>query len=400
MTKLSATSAAELKPGETLRDHVVAGLQLRARAGVKSWHVYYRDARGDQRKPKIGTFPLIGLEKAREIAKEWLRRVALGEDPSGEKQAARDAPRVAELALRYLEFKNARNKPSTMVDMTRHVHKHIIPELGHIRVSDVTSADVARVTDAVANRKHTDPDSPQGKRHADAPPALISANRVRETLRGMFNYASRPSVGWRSKETNPVTETVRNKERKRKVHMTETQFVDVGAALAELAGTYPRQCAALFCILLCGTRVSELARARRDQFDGEKIVLQEHKTDRTGDDREIFVPAQARRIIDKIPIEPGDPLIFGGVDRRSIGYVWEKARELAGCPDIQVRDFRRTFASIALSRGVKLDQIGELFGHKSTQTTRGYAWLTDQTARSVTQGTADVMDRLMIEGKQ
>jgi site-specific recombinase XerD len=75
-------------------------------------------------------------------------------------------------------------------------------------------------------------------------------------------------------------------------------------------------------------------------------------------------------------------------------YRWEQVRELAGCPDLQQRDLRRTFASFALSGGASLDVIGKLFSHASTSTTAGYAYLQGQTAGAVAQSTADAMLRL------
>jgi integrase len=57
---------------------------------------------------------------------------------------------------------------------------------------------------------------------------------------------------------------------------------------------------------------------------------------------------------------------------------WKKVRVEAGCPDLWIRDWRRTFASIGLSNGFSMDAIGEVLNHKSTQTTKTYAKLFDR----------------------
>ena len=76
-------------------------------------------------------------------------------------------------------------------------------------------------------------------------------------------------------------------------------------------------------------------------------------------------------------------------------YVWKLARKAAGVPDLQLRDARRTFASVGLSNGTSLDAIGKHFGHTKTQTTEGYAWLLEDAAKALVNKTADQMAGLM-----
>jgi integrase len=57
--------------------------------------------------------------------------------------------------------------------------------------------------------------------------------------------------------------------------------------------------------------------------------------------------------------------------------LWEKVSAEAGCPDLWARDLRRTFATVGMSSGIKMDTISELLNHKSVQTTKLYAKLND-----------------------
>jgi hypothetical protein len=75
--------------------------------------------------------------------------------------------------------------------------------------------------------------------------------------------------------------------------------------------------------------------------------------------------------------------------------VWERVRERAGCPDLQLRDARRTFASIAVSTGKSLDQIGGLLHHVDSRTTRRYAWLIEDARRQAVDEIGDQFAKLM-----
>ena len=393
--KLSTQTAAALQLGEVIRDHATPGLQLHAKKSGKFWFLYYRTDDGQRRCPKLPGpgYPLIGIEEARRVAKEWLQRVARGEDPSGERIAVRASPSILELVPAYVAYKSDRNKERSMVEMRRHLEIYAVREIGNLKVQDVTPADIERVLAAVEARKYT----PKTHRWRSAP-SKVSANRAREALRGMFRFAEMPSRLWRQPGTNPVKETEKHTERKRRVHVAPEQFAAVFRALMDAGKRYPLHVGALFVILYCGSRVDEILSAEWTEYDGERIVLTEHKTDRTGEDRIIYVPKQARRIIAALPVSPDTKIIFHGVNRRHMHTVWEGARDAAGCPHVQIRDFRRTFASVALSSGMNLDQIGELLGHGDEDTTKLYAWLTDSAAKTATQRTADTIEGFMIEG--
>jgi integrase len=51
------------------------------------------------------------------------------------------------------------------------------------------------------------------------------------------------------------------------------------------------------------------------------------------------------------------------------------AREYAGLQDVRLHDLRHSYASLAAGRGVSLQMIGKLLGHKVAATTMRYAHL-------------------------
>lgn len=377
--KLSAQTARELEPGGVLRDHEVKGLQLRAWASGKSWTFYYRNRAGERRQPKLGDYPAISLDAARKLARELAERVARGEDPSAAKQAYRASPAVSELAAAYMEEHRAGAKPRTIEENERRLKLHILPQLGALKVADVEYTDIAKRLDAIA-----------------AASGPVCANRVRSLLSGLFAYAEHDARKWRPRGSNPVADTGKRPERPRRRKMEPAEFVRVAKALDQYALIYPRQIAVVRVALLAGTRITELATAKwRDLEGGNKIIRHDHKTQRTGEVREIVLPAQALEVMRALPTDPEGYIFGAGMNRYSVRTVWEIVRGVAGVPDLRVQDMRRTFASVALSSGFSLDLIGQLFGHRSTDTTRGYSWLETEAAETAAQRTADVISKRM-----
>lgn len=384
--KLTLKAASELAPHTTLKDHVVRGLELRARASAKTWHLYYRHE-GRERRPKIGAFPGLTIEGARAAAKVLLERVARGEDISAERQERRASANVRELAGLYLAYLRQRMasgnfKQRSFEEAERHINLHILPQLGYHKARDVRQTDVAKLLAAVG---------------AHAP---VTSNRVRATLSAMFKLAEHPDNAIRPQNSNPVHATETFREFKRRRHASVDECKALADALAQLSHAYPAHVAAILCILYAGTRLTELVQARKSEMYGATIVLQRHKTERTGEDRTIHLPRQAQALISRLP-DDGSDYLFGRAlaelkePKRAIHDVWARARDIAGVEGLQARDLRRTFASVAFSSGAELHQIGEIFGHTDTDTTARYAWLYQERAKALVQGTADTIEGML-----
>jgi integrase len=74
-----------------------------------------------------------------------------------------------------------------------------------------------------------------------------------------------------------------------------------------------------------------------------------------------------------------------------VGYrrLWLALLEEAGVADLRVHDLRHTFASYSLSGGQTLGTVGQLLGHRSTQTTSRYTHLVDDAARAAVERVSD-----------
>src|SRR4051794_37616846 len=105
-SRLTKTVVAELAPRATTFiewDADLPGFGLRVTPnGAKAWIIEYRAGGGGRRAPSrrmtLGSVATLNSDKARAAAKDLLAAIRLGADPAKDKQTARAAPTVEELA--------------------------------------------------------------------------------------------------------------------------------------------------------------------------------------------------------------------------------------------------------------------------------------------------------------
>jgi integrase len=164
-------------------------------------------------------------------------------------------------------------------------------------------------------------------------------------------------------------------EAKRHRYATISELGAIGMALNEEFKRHPREVLFIRLLALTGARPVSLMRVTIGQFYRvgcfASITFHGKSTARTGQLETVVIPVEALSLFDGLR-GGKDDLLIGKVD---YARVWDRVRRAAGCPDLWVRDFRRTFATIGLSTGVELGVVGELLNHKSAQTTKTYAKL-------------------------
>lgn len=346
------TTPNDLAPGQVWRDDAVKGLMLRNRGRVKSWHLYYRTKKGQERRPKIGEYPTLQLKQARELAKDMLRRVWAGDDPSLERQVGRKASAtVSELCDTYME-KHGNRKKTKRNDQSI-IDNHVKPQLGGYAVAEVAPRHIANL------------------HHKLSLTAPTQANRVIALLSKMFALAERWEL--RAQSTNPCRGVERNREKKRKRYMTPGEARAIAAVLDEREAEHRMACLCVRLLMLTGARRGEICGRKLRVIGGDEIYLSDSKTG----EKTIQLPKVVVEIIEREGLD--------GADMPNADYVshfWHDVCEAAGVIDLHLHDLRHTFASVGLSAGVALSQIGELLGHSSTQTTKRYAHLMKGAAKT------------------
>lgn len=395
-TLLTLAGARSILPGEVLRSPKVTGLALHGNATCATWKLRYVAKSGIERRPKLGTYPTLSIEAAERVARDILEQVAAGKDPGGQWQLDRKSVTVSELCDMYVDkWANVRKVGTSRARDVYMLDKYVRPVLGRMRVRDVTLDTIETFLKRVHDRDPLlHPQPPGAKRygrHDGKKTAPYQANRIRALLSKMFTLAES-----RFKIIDPHSSPVRGvyayQQLKRRRFGTVDELPRIFDALHALTESHPREVAAIFTLFFTGARVNEIKNAKLSELiNGDRLYLENHKTVKTIGPKTIYLPSNVIAIIATLP-RSNSGLVFGNGGLR---YVWKLARKAAGVPDLQLRDARRTFASVGLSNGTSLDAIGKHFGHTKTQTTEGYAWLLEDAAKALVNKTADQMAGLM-----
>jgi integrase len=348
---------------EWIADTKVPGLGiLKLPSGVETWYLRFREPGGKQQHHKIGRLPTVSRTLAREEAHKLLASVAKGEAPTSARQELRRGPSVADLYGRLQEEHYGKLRAKTQAGYRSIWEVHIVPELGTTKVQQVTTSQVMKLIRSVGGTQ---------------------ANRTLAVLRKAFNMA----ILWGMRTDNPCAKVPGNGERRRRRYLTREELQQLLAALNGFgeAGVRWRFAQLVRLLLLTGCRVSEIKDARWSWLQDAILVVPAecHKTGRDGHPRLVHLTPAALKVLEQLRARSNSEWIIQGDGNHAlVGYhkLWEELLANAGIADLLVHDLRHHYASMGISAGLTLKQIGGLLGHASPLTTDRYAHLVDEAA--------------------
>lgn len=378
-------------------DSVLSGFFVRVRpSGRKSFWAYYRLRDNRQQKIKIGDYPAMTCEAAREKFRDLSNQVFEGHNPLEEIRerarveyaAERDAT-VQELYEKYMTDHAIFKKPSSRLNDIGYWRNYILPALASKRVRDVTTGDISGV--------HKKIGSQIGKR-GDL--MTTTANRVLEVMKKAFNLAE--EWQWRDQGTNPCNRIKKFKERARRRYLTFDEARRLGSVIQSYveSDSYRKRQIARFILLLVytGARKSEILSARWSWVDRSRGVLALPDT-KSNEPQDIQLPDEALSLLDDIKADQsrqgkiGSLYIFDGrlasQPLKDEGNHWNEIRSEAGLSDFRLHDLRHSFASfMAMATGSEL-MIQRSLRHADAKTSQRYTHLFNDPLRAAVQETAD-----------
>ena len=346
-------------------DRDLPGFGVRVyRTGRKVYIVQARGPAGSKR-AVIGRHGEIRADAARREAVVMIDRIKRGEDPVP--PAPAPEPTVADLADRYVKVHLEVNcRPGTVETFGRVVRLYIVPELGHLRLSEVDRSHVSALHYGMRDKPY-------------------QANQTVSVLGKMFKLAE--AWGMTAPRRNPCRSVRHYKEHRRERFLTPEEYRRLGRVLDEAAGdgsVFPSAVPAIRLLLLTGCRKNEIVTLRWDDIDRTAGELRLRDT-KTGARRVPLTPV-VEWVLAGISRIEGNPWVITGQNPgdhlKNLDAIWLRLRRRAGLDGVRIHDGRHSYASRALALGEGLPTIGELLGHRKVTTTARYAHLARDTEKA------------------
>lgn len=369
-----------------------AGLMLRVSdTGRKAWALRYRNDDGDQRRLALGLYPDVSLTDARRRCAQARLQATDGADPAGERKRKKAERRAAAIrtfddlgaayfaAIESGEWKprGKRKRPSTIAGERWLWTRHIQPDLGPLRIEDVTPAVIkTRLRKLVKKGLDT------------------TSNRVRAQIRQMFNYAI---LELEILAANPVAKIkAQGEEKPRERVLRDDEIVAVWRGLDDPSRLTNARNArrannrvyvsrpvgiALKLLLILLQRRHEVAAMRRSDLDLDQAVWTIPGLI-TKNGRSTLVPLPPGAVVlikEAIALADADdgetsPFVFPGRWKRdhslgpaSLTRALRDVRGALGLPSLTPHDLRRTAATLMVSERLRVPTsiVSRILNHTS-----------------------------------
>ena len=148
-----------------------------------------------------------------------------------------------------------------------------------------------------------------------------------------------------------------------------------------------RTSALLEVLMSTGCRISEVRNMNRNDLDNDEIVVK----GKGKKERIVYLNARAKLALGQYLNTRTDdnPAMFVNLDKRHLrleisgmGSDIRKVGGEAGVSDVHPHRFRRTAATMALNRGMPIDQVQMMLGHSNIETTTIYARSAQETVKA------------------
>jgi integrase len=332
-------------------DSALTGFGYRLRAGSseevrRSWIVQYRRA-GRSRRFLLGSAEVLSAEQARVAAKTVLAKVALGEDPQGDKAAQREADKstFAAVVEDFLEAKDGTIRPRSYAETERYLRGSYFKPLHAMPFDQVARRDVGARLLAIAREN-----------------GRTAAARARSTISELYAWG----MGEGLCGANPVIGTNKPKAAKPRDRVLSDQEL---AAIWREAGNddFGR---IVKLLILTGQRRTEVGgmQWQEVEFDKATWTIPAGRT-KNGRQHVLPLPPLALDIIASTPRIVGRDYLFGP---RAAGFTsWNRPKQMLDArlsdqiKPWTLHDLRRTFATRLCDLGIAPHVVEQILNHRS-----------------------------------
>jgi integrase len=323
------------------------GYRLRVGAGgkvLRSWVAQYRRA-GGSRRITLGNAAVVSAEQARAAAKKLLGRVAIGEDPQGDRQIRRDKDRLSLRAVieDYCAAKESQMRRRSFYEIKRYLLGDYFKPLHSMPIDSVSRKDVAARLVAITRESSS------------------AAACARTAISAFFVWCMQMGMV----EANPVIGSVRPQESQGRTRVLSD---------AELAAVW-RACddsdhgRIVKLLILSGCRRQEVGSMAWSELDADAgtwtIPAERAKNGRA---HTLALPPAAWDIINATPHLANRDFLFGVYGDGFRGWNGKAALDKAlgdRVAPFVLHDIRRTVATKMADMGVQPHIIEQVLNHQS-----------------------------------
>ena len=336
-----------LVPGPTrayYHDDVVRGLTIAVNPTGTKTFVLYRKINGRPERVKIGAYPDLSIDQARNMAMQMNGVIAQGGNPANERRSVRAEMTLQELFDSYLLLFAKERKRTWKQDewtFNKYLHGWRLRKLSDIRRQDVIQL-------------HSHIGRTKGK---------YMANRVVELLSAIFNRARRD---WGLECANPAAEIEPFKERRRERFLDGNELPRFFAALEQEPNELMRDYFST--ALFTGARRSNVAAMEFPEIDWNRAewIIPPEKSKEDEPIRIALVPP-ALEILMRRKLISTSQWVFPSTGKT--GHLvepkraWGRILERAKLTDVRLHDLRRTLGSWQTALGANTAIVGKSLGH-------------------------------------
>lgn len=335
---------------EIYDDHT-PGLALRVTKTGKKSFVYRYRYKSKVKRYTIGSYPKIGLAKARKEVKKLAFQVSQNIDPLKEKQKEKRKPALLTFAKLTDEFKEKylpTLRESTRSEYKRIIDNELVPKLGSFELPEITKYEIIELLDR--------------KAYKDESPTM--ANRIRARLSKMFTFAISRGLS----ETNPVSQTPKysDGETKRDRYYDDDEIRKIWTAT--LAQREPGR-SIIMLLFYTGQRSGETKKMKWSEIkNGIWTIPPENTKNKTPHEVALSKPAMDiiserkkytgnSEFVFESPVIKGQPI-------QEIKRVKKNIQEMSGVKDFTPHDIRRTVTTNMGKLNISRTVMGKVINHK------------------------------------
>ena len=360
-------------------DRELKGFYLLAYPRQLSFFVRYR-VDGQRRTVKLGDYPAVSPEDARRAALAVLGGAARGEDEAARRREAREAASASAQRISFAKWREEYVRDSARrLKSTRDPERYMAmagAQWDRRPLAEITTRDVETLRNRIAQRGST------------------QANRWLANVRASLTHAVRLGLI----EKNPAAFVPLLRENApRSRTLTAGEETRIREAIASYEDPFLR--VAFTLLLDTGARLSEILRARREDFDldpDDHSGIWRIPSPKAGRPQAVpILPAVGAVIAATPQLDDGPWLVPGrnaDVHRTDLKKPWAAIKVAAKLgPDVRLHDVRRTFG-LRVTRASGIFAASKLLRHSDSRVTeRVYAPLSVEDLRGFAEESAKIV---------